>query len=206
MEEGFIDAIRGLHLLFLALGLGSAFYLDFRTVSSLNRVLEAQDVIEMKRIHDFVTGAFIGLWITGLFLVWLRTSFDISQFSPKLWCKLGVVTFMTFVAAAMGAIVLPAMEAQIGKRIFDLDIQALIPLSAIISFSAFCWITALALGSSKVLKSAAWDLLSTLLLAGGATAIIVGVGFMLSLRAILRGPAKLRRDPFDRLLELSRQR
>ena len=206
MEEGFIDAIRGLHLLFLALGLGSAFYLDFRTVSSLDRILEAEDVIEMKRIHDFVTGAFIGLWITGLFLVWIRTSFDISQFSPKLWCKLGVVTFMTCVAAAMGTIVLPAMKAQIGKRIFDLDIQALVPLSAIISFSAFCWITALALGSSKVLKNAPWETLSMLLLAGGAFAIIAGVGFMLTLRTILRGSQQLRRDPFDRLLELSRHR
>ena len=68
MDQAFIDVVRGLHLLFLALGMGSALYLEFRTLIGLNRVLQDHDICEMVRIHRIVAFAFAGLWLTGLYL------------------------------------------------------------------------------------------------------------------------------------------
>ena len=135
MEESFVDSVRGLHLLFLALGMGSALYLDFRTLTGLSRIVRAQDITEIERIHRFVSFALAGLWATGLMLIWIRTSFDLSQFSPKLWCKLAIVTGMTLNAMVIGSCVLPAMQAQLGQRVIDLKPRALLPLAVVASVS-----------------------------------------------------------------------
>lgn len=185
LDQVFVDVVRGLHLLFLALGMGSAFYLEFRTLTGLNRVLQDHDIGEMVRIHRIVAFAFGGLWITGLYLVWIRTGFDPSRFSPKLWCKLAVVSAMTLNAMVIRYSVLPAMAAQVGQRVIDLRARASMPLAVVASFSMFCWMSALALGSSKILKTAPWDVL-IMGLSGLYTVVIFGgVVVFFGLRTIL---------------------
>ncbi len=199
MGDGYVDAVRGAHLLCLALGMGSALYLDFRTLAGLTRIIEEHDILEMRRIHHFVAVALACLWVTGLTLIWIRTSFDISQFSPKLWCKLAVVSAMTLNAWLIGACVMPIMEGLVGERLIDLNPRQLLPLVVIGAISLFCWITGLALGCSKVLKTAAWHDLSSALSLAYVAIIIGGVAAFFGLRAVLLRPRR-RPDPFDRLL------
>jgi hypothetical protein len=205
MGDACIDAVRGAHLLCLALGMGSALYLDFRTLAGLNRVIEEHDILEMRRIHHFVSAALVCLWVTGLMLIWIRTSFDISQFSPKLWCKLAVVSAMTLNAWLIGTSVMPIMEQQTGERLIDLPPRQLLPMVVIGAMSMFCWIAALALGSSKVLKTAPWHNLLMGLSLAYVGIILGGVAVFFWLRASVLRPRR-RRDPFDRLLERASER
>lgn len=199
MEDTFVDSVRGLHLLFLALGMGSALYLDFRTLIGLNRIVRAQDITEIERIHRFVSFALIGLWATGLTLIWIRTSFDLGQFSPKLWCKLAIVTGMTLNAIVIGSGVLPVMQAQLGKRVIDLKLRALMPLAVVASLSMFFWVNALALGSSQVLKTASWEVLINWLSLTYVVVMVGGVFVVFFLRTVMLW-AQPRPDPFEKLI------
>ena len=199
MEDTFVDSVRGLHLLFLALGMGSALYLDFRTLIGLNRIVRAQDIAEIERIHRFVSFALAGLWATGLTLIWIRTSFDISQFSPKLWCKLAIVTGMTLNAMVIGSCVLPVMQAQLGQRVIDLKPRALMPLAVVASVSMFFWINALALGSSKVLKTASWEVLINWLSLTYVVVMVGGIFMVFFLRTLMLW-FEPHPDPFEKLM------
>ena len=204
-EETIIDIVRGLHLVFLALGMGAALYLDFRTLNGLKQAVQAHDVVEMERIHHFVWFALIGLWSTGLVLIWIRTSFELSQFSPKLWCKLMIVSLMSLNASVIHSSVLPNMRTQIGRRLIDLDLRSLLPLVVVASISIFCWVNALVLGSSKVLKTASWDILTVWLSLTYVVVIAGGIATIVVLRAVMlrQNPGP---DPFDKLLGSTQRR
>lgn len=199
MEDTFVDGVRGLHLLFLALGMGAAFYLDFRTLTGLSRIIRKQDIAEIERIHRFVSVALAGLWVTGLTLIWIRTSFDPGQFSPKLWCKLAIVTGMTLNAIVIGTKILPIMHAQLGRRLIDLRPRSLMPLAVVASVSMFFWINGLALGSSTVLKTAGWDVLMSWLSLTYVAVMAGGVVTLFTLRTAMLWMSP-RPDPFDKLV------
>ena len=199
MEDTFVDGVRGLHLLFLALGMGAAFYLDFRTLTGLSRIIRKQDIAEIERIHRFVSVALAGLWVTGLTLIWIRTSFDLGQFSPKLWCKLAIVTGMTLNAMIIGTKILPIMQAQLGRRLIDLRPRSLMPLAVVASVSMFFWINGLALGSSTVLKTAGWELLMSWLSLTYVAVMAGGIVTLFTLRTAMLWMSP-RPDPFDKLV------
>lgn len=199
MEDTFVDGVRGLHLLFLALGMGAAFYLDFRTLTGLSRIIRKQDIAEIERIHRFVSVALAGLWVTGLTLIWIRTSFDLGQFSPKLWCKLAIVTGMTLNAMIIGTKILPIMQAQLGRRLIDLRPRSLMPLAVVASVSMFFWINGLALGSSTVLKTAGWELLMSWLSLTYVAVMAGGIVTLFTLRTTMLWMSP-RPDPFDKLV------
>ena len=169
-----LDLVRGTHLLCFALGMGPAIYFDLRTVQRISQPFYPIDVEELHRIHLVVSLACVGLWTTGLALIYLQTAFDFSVFSPKLWCKLIVVTALTVNALCLSSFVIPALGRHAGDRLVDMPLRILLPMTFSAGLSLACWILALALGSSKVLKVADWDLLLPVL-AGGAVACTGGV-------------------------------
>lgn len=158
--------LRGLHLLCFAAGMGVALCFDLRTLRTLNAPVTRDDVWTLHQVHLWITAAFGGLWITGLALVYVRTGFELSAFSPKLWTKLAVMTLMAANALAIARLVMPVMEASIGRTLTALPARQLAIVTQIAVTSLFCWTAGMALGSSVVLKTAGWDVLLPLFLVG----------------------------------------
>jgi hypothetical protein len=108
----------------------------------------------------------------------------------KLWSKLVVVSLLTANALALALLVMPALSRHVGSRLIDLPTRQLLPMTLCAGVSMACWLLALALGSSTVLKTAGWDVLVPVLLGGGAMCICGAVTVMFGLRALL-GDVKL---------------
>jgi len=167
-----LDPIRGPHLLAVVVGMGTALYSDLRTLHKISRPLSTHDLDEVRRIHFIVTLAFVGIWASGVGLIWYRTEFVLEVFSPKLWSKMIVVTVLTANAIVLAAFVLPSLKLYVGTPLITLPRRVLAPMSIVAGVSAACWVLALTLGFSKVLKTAPWDVLIPFLMTGFA----VGIG------------------------------
>lgn len=176
-----LDSIRGPHLLAVIVGMGTALYLDLRTLHKISRPLSASDLDEVRRIHFIVTLAFVGIWASGVGLIWYRTAFVIEAFSPKLWSKLIVVTVLTANAIVLAAFVLPSLKRYVGTPLIALPRRVLMPMSVVAGVSASSWVLALTLGFSKVLKTANWDVLVPLLSIG----YVIGVASVMIVMASL---------------------
>jgi len=68
LQQYQIDIIRGVHLLALALGLGTSAYLDLRNLTRFHRPVSGEMVAEFHRIHRLVFVALGLLWLSGLAL------------------------------------------------------------------------------------------------------------------------------------------
>lgn len=174
ISQTYIDFLRAAHLLFFAAGMGTALYLDFLSFWSIQTQNSDADIRDIERIHLWVAVAFAGLWITGLSLIYVRTGFDFSAFSPKLWAKIAVMVAMTVNSLVIAAFVLPMMRKTLGNRVIDLSLPKLIGATQIAAISVFCWTSGLVLGSSVVFKTAPWDVLLPLLAGWFVIVSVVG--------------------------------
>jgi hypothetical protein len=173
ISQSYIDILRAAHLIFFAAGMGTAVYFDFRSVMSLKKPVTQTDIKDLERIHTWISSAFLGLWVTGMALIYIRTAFDVSAFSPKLWLKVGLMVFMIIVARMIGSLVLPLMQKNLNQPLTKLPASKLSIASQVGITSMFCGTSGLALGSSVVLKTASWDLLLPLTL-GWFVALTLG--------------------------------
>ncbi len=173
MQQYQIDIIRGVHLLALALGLGTSIYLDLRILSRFRRPVSTGLLAEFHRIHRLVFVALGLLWLSGLALIGVRTGFDLATFSPKLWLKLGVVTLLSLNALLIGLVVMPTLERLEGAPLGALPRFKRCLLAPIAAVSIFSWLAALALGSSKQLKMSNWDMLIHLFLPAFAAIVLI---------------------------------
>jgi hypothetical protein len=180
------DLLRGPHLLGVILGMGTAVYLDLRTLHRITQPYTSHDIAELHRVHVIVSIAFASLWATGLTLMWYRTGFDLNAFSPKLWAKILVVSTLTLNSFGLSTVIFPMLRRLDGGRIIDLPPQILLNMSLAAGVSMACWLLALSLGFSKVLKTSGWDVLVPFL-AGGVIMCVGGtVAVMFTIRAFDR--------------------
>lgn len=185
MPQDFIDLVRILHLVFFALGMGSGLFFDWRAMRRFHKPFSDHDLAQFHEVHRFVFIALSGLWLTGLALIYIRTGFQLSEFSPKLWTKMIVVTALTANAFVIGHFVLPCIARAIGQRAMDMKLHTLICMTATTSLSIFCWLAGLVLGASVTLKTADWTLLGSLLLVEFVVIVFGAIFTMLTLRLIL---------------------
>ena len=154
-----LDVVRATHLVLFAAGMGAGIYFDFEKLRTLRNPISDADVEILARLHVWITYAFGGLWITGLILVFARTSFVISEFSPKLWLKIALMSFMVWNSWLIGRVVLPTMHANVGRPLTSLSALQFGVVGQVAILSVFLWTSGLLLGSSAVLKTATWDVL-----------------------------------------------
>lgn len=178
MDQATVDLVRLLHLLFFAAGMGAGIFAETKVLGRLDRPVTERCIQDAAHAHQFVALALLGLWATGLGLIQIRTGFDLSQFTPKLWTKLIVVSALTANALSIGYLVMPAYRRCIGKSLVAQEPRriAVFVLSGAVSMAS--WIGAVALGSSLVLKSADWNLMTALL-------VLLYVGAVVSVPATL---------------------
>lgn len=160
--------------------MGVGLFFDYQTVRNLNAPINARDVALLDRLHAWVMLAFGGLWLTGIALIYIRTGFELANFSPKLWLKIGIMTMLAVNAVLIGRLVVPVMDAHIGQPLATLSRGRLFGISQIAIFSMTCWTLGMALGSSEVLARANWDVLipvavgwAALMTIGGQTVVSV---------------------------------
>jgi hypothetical protein len=166
-----LDAVRFLHLAALVLGMGAVLFTDTMIMHGLFDKVTARQIGVLHHAHAIISAGLVALWVTGLGLLYLRTGFDVSQFSPKLVAKLGTVTLLSLTAVVMARYALPFMTGMIGNRLLNLPLEDQISLSLCVAMSLCGWVTALILGSSIILKTAGWWVL-------GAAVALHGVAFM----------------------------
>ena len=98
------------------------------------------------------------MWISGIGMIYIRTDFDIANFSPKLFSKLGTVSILTANAVLIGAIAMPMLRAARGKIVLQLPLVRLLTMTALGAISTASWMLALAMGISKVLANGDWPM------------------------------------------------
>lgn len=157
------DAARAAHLVGLALGFGVAIMADVVAARSLMRPLTRHEFEDLHRYHRMVGFGLALFWVSGLVLLWLRTGFQVENFSPKLTAKLAVVALLTLNAHLIGRIGLPTMLAWLGCRFGALPLVHRLRLAALAGMSGAGWISALALGVFTAMKTFEWDILSQII-------------------------------------------
>lgn len=180
-----LDAARMAHLIGLALGLGLALCADLLALRALRMPITERDVWILKALHRIILGGLLLLWISGLFILYLRTGFDTALFSPKLMAKLAVVTLLSLNALSISTNAIPGFAAQTGRTFGAFPLGLRLRLSLIAGLSASCWISALVLGAFSQLKPMLFDGLFYVLAPvyaagfGGALLLAIGAGLVL---------------------------
>lgn len=175
-----LDLARAGHVAGLAAGLGLALVADLVALRSLVSPVGPTDVWMLRCLHRLILGGLGLLWVSGLCLLWLRTGFEASQFSPKLITKLVVVALLSLNALAIGGFALPRYAMYQGRLFCAFPLGDRLRLSVIAGLSLCCWLSALALGVFSHLKPMSFQSLEAvfvpLFLAGLAGALVIGFG------------------------------
>lgn len=154
-----LDILRASHLTLFAAGMGTCLFHDFLTFRSMADPITKSEIASIEQLHNWIRFAFAGLWVTGLILVYVRTSFDLANFSPKLWTKLGLMGVMSLNALMVGIYILPMLRRNLGKCMLDIAPGDLRTATQIAMVSMFGWTSGMILGSSTYLKTAPWEIL-----------------------------------------------
>ncbi|MEM8632509.1 MAG: hypothetical protein AAGF74_14835 [Pseudomonadota bacterium] len=185
------------HLVTVAFGMGIALQTELVMLRNRRKPLDDEILNKLSRRHDLVLFALVGLWATGLALVGLRTGFDVSTMSPKLWTKLAVVSLLTGNALLIGLIALPILNQGIGLRIGELEFTERVTIFTVAGISTTSWFVALALGSSALLKVAPAEFFFVALPIAYAGGILSALGLGLVLFSAPRRRVVLE-DPLTR--------
>lgn len=177
------DIIVYFHLLFVAIGLGLAVRLDFIFFRGRHARPSQVLLADTALSHQMISTALVGLWGTGICLVYLRTGFVLAEFSPKLWVKLIIVTMLSVNAIIIGIFVMPIMERYNDRPVLAIPLRYKLPMAVSAATSAFCWFTALALGAMATLKTQSWETLGLIFGLEFALGIMVAVSLALWARA-----------------------
>ncbi|MDU8943060.1 hypothetical protein [Ovoidimarina sediminis] len=149
------DAVRTGHMLCFAIGIGGAAFLELNVVRRFHHVIEEEGLRLMLFGHKLIKVALIGLWFTGLALLFLRLGVYGGSFSDKLGAKLVVVTLLTLNMLLIDRVVLVEIVRFEGAGVAEIPWLRRGRLGAIAGFSAGCWIAALLLGGIGYAKTMA---------------------------------------------------
>lgn len=192
------DSIRYGHLLAIAVGLGTAAQAEVSMIRGRRNIIRAETVSDLNFRHRIIVISLIGMWITGLALVALRTGFRPDAITPKLWAKLAVVALLTLNAMMISRLALPLFDRCKGRRMIDIGPWRKLAFLLFAGISNTSWLIALSLGSSLLVKTApAQVFLSTLPYLYGAGivfAAIVGLYVLRLPEEAMRPPARSTRD------------
>lgn len=167
-----IDLIECAHLLFVVLSMGPALYFDLQSLKRLSSPISQIYIDDLHDLHRLVTIAFLGLWVSGAALIGVRTGYDFAEFSPKLWCKIGVVSVLAVNSIVLHVFIFPLLKRSIGHQLIYFPFKLLFLMTLCGGISLAGWMLSLALGSSSALKSADWGTLMLFLTLGATLCIL----------------------------------
>lgn len=150
-EPSFIKGgIRIVHFIGLALGLGTATFLDLLMLRFMVRSkIRPTHVQAFNFGTKVVTAGLVMLWISGLgFLAYYSVLEPDKLANPKIWAKVSVVGVLTANAVYLHKMVLPMVEQQVSRPLFaGLGIQQRLLMLVGGATSITCWYVPVALGA-----------------------------------------------------------
>ena len=119
------SALRMVHFLGLAVGLGTATFLDMMMVRFMVRgKIRRTHWLMLEFGSKMVTGGLILLWFSGIgFLVWYGFFEPKGIGNPKIWAKISIVAVLTINGSYLHGVVLPIFRDQVGRGLFE-DVPA----------------------------------------------------------------------------------
>ncbi|MEM0942704.1 MAG: hypothetical protein AAGI70_02040 [Pseudomonadota bacterium] len=154
-----IDVVRIVHLVAIAVGLGTMVSTDINTFRRVGRPITAEFLGAVEGAHRIMMPALMVAWVSGICLIYARTGFELASFSPKLWVKLMVVGVLTVTAVLVKWRVMPILEGARGDTLMEVRLDDKIVLALCAALSMSGWTSALILGASVAVKSAGWSFL-----------------------------------------------
>ena len=176
----FKGGIRVVHFIGLALGLGTATFLDLMLVRFMMRDRIRQSHAEAFEFGTkIVTAGLVMLWISGLGFLLYYWGFDAEKLAnPKIWAKLSIVGVLTANAVYLHRMVLPVVQKQVSRPLFDgLKQGQRIRMLIGGATSATCWYVPVALATIPQFNNAIpanqlWAMFCVLLVTANALAIL----------------------------------
>lgn len=166
------SALRFVHFIGLALGLGAATLLDLMLLRFFVRRNVTKEILGVFHFSTKVVNlGLVLLWITGLAFIVHYAVFDPPKLlNGKIWAKLAIVIVLTLNGIFIHAFVLPRLNAQVGKLLFaGMSLRQKIAFQTSGAISVTSWYVPAALGAFPQLNFAVPPetiLISYLLLVG----------------------------------------
>lgn len=176
--------IRIVHFVGLALGLGTATFLDLM-------MLRFMVLAKIRRSHaeafefgtKVVTAGLVMLWISGLAFLAYYWAFDPEKLAnPKIWAKVSVVGVLTVNAVFLHKVVLPVVEQQVSRTLFG-GLSAYQRILMVVggTTSVTSWYVPVALGAIPQFNNSLpadqlWAMFCASLIANNALAILAFFG------------------------------
>lgn len=191
-------ALRFVHFIGLAIGLGGATLLDLILLRFfVRRRIEASTFGIFRFSTSIVDTGLKILWLTGLGFLFHYALFDPEKLTnPKVHAKLAIVAILTLNGVFIHQVILPHVRAQIGRTLFD-GVSPLRRSIFIVSgaISAVSWYFPVALGAFSQLN---YKVPALLLLGLYGTLVALAALTMHGLIALLdRVPAARTTDALD---------
>ncbi len=190
-----IDIARYAHILVVAIGFGVAFLADYQMLSRLTRPVDDALLASLDVYHALIGKMIVGMWITGLIMVGIRTGFDPANVTPKLISKVATVGILTANAVLIGGLAMPLLRSARGRSLMWLSTSAKLSLAVIGGISSASWMLALAMGSSKVLAAGSLSLFAVLLPMAYIAAVSASVAVMLLASKLVKTKVAWPSDP-----------
>ena len=178
-----IELLIFAHLFFVACGLGCAARLDLEFFASRKAPPSAILLNDAEKSHRFIIFALIGLWATGISLIYFRTGFVTEDVSAKLWMKVIVVTVLSMNSVVISKFAMPRVVKYSDLPVFAIPMRSKLPMAIVSAVSTVSWLSALALGAIETLKTQSWDVLLPLFGGAYGASVIIAIGVCLAVRA-----------------------
>lgn len=181
----FKGGIRVVHFIGLALGLGTATFLDLMILRFMLRSNIHRSHAEAFEFGTkVVTAGLVMLWISGLGFLVYYWGFDPEKLgNPKIWAKMCIVGVLTANAVYLHKLVLPLVQMQVSRPLFSgLTLSQRVQMVVGGTTSVTAWYAPVALATIPQFNNSfpanqLWALFCALLLI--ANAITVGTLFAL---------------------------
>jgi CDP-diglyceride synthetase len=204
-EPSFLKGgIRIVHFIGLALGLGTATFLDLLMLRFMVRSKVRPTHVQAFNFGTkIVTAGLVMLWISGLGFLGYYGLFEADKLAnPKIWAKLSVVGVLTANAVYLHKVVLPMVEQQVSRPLFaGLSVQQRMLMLVGGATSATCWYVPVALATipqfnNSIPANQIWACFCALLIAVNAVAV---AGLFAGKLVSSRRPAPLNSPIMDEL-------
>lgn len=175
------DMIRFIHLLAIAIGLGTVVSTDIISFRRVERPVTEEYIQAVEGAHGVIVIAFIAAWISGIALIGVTTGFDVASFSTKLWCKIGVVSLLAITAYAVKRLVMPILRFAEGRTLMEAPLGDKLIMAFCAGMSMSGWGSALLLGGLGMAKAMPGWLLVAMILGVHVVVVTVAIRTALSL-------------------------